>query len=313
LSYCLGRLPEDWSKPRLTLAPHLRAVVPPASVDWYSRVQAWGVLANDQWGDCVFAGNGHIIEQQTALGGGDETIVTDQEALAEYSAVTGFNPDAGPSGSNPTDQGALIQDGLADLRKNGLAGQKIAAFARVSQADQGEVKTALAELGAVSLGVNLPQSAMDQFDAGQPWTVSGDGTILGGHCITAFGYDAEYVYVVSWGKVVPATWEWLAAYCDEAWAVVSAMWAGEGGKDPEGVDLPGLGEEFAALTGEANPFPAPQPVPVPPPPAPEPPPAPPAPDPAAVLEQLAETVRAVAASAQKDITELLAFLASHGL
>ena len=141
-------------------------------------------------GSLRIRGNGHIVEQQTALGEGHETIVTDTETLAEYTAVTGFNPDAGPPGSNPTDQGALIQDGLADLRKNGLAGQKIAAFARVTQADRAEVMTALAELGAVSLGVNLPQSAMDQFHAGQPWTVSGDATILGGHCITAFGYDA---------------------------------------------------------------------------------------------------------------------------
>lgn len=300
----LGRLPEDTSKPRLTLGPYLTAAAPPPSADWYSRVQAWGTLANDLWGDCVFAANGHIIEQQTALGEGDETVVTDAEALAEYSRVTGFNPDAGPPGNNPTDQGALIQDGLADLRRNGLAGRRIAAFARVSHARHGEMKTALAELGALSLGVNLPRSAMDQFDAGQPWTVGGDGTILGGHCVTACGYDATYMYVVSWGRVVPVTWDWLDAYCDEAWAVVSAMWAGAGGKDPEGVDLQGLGREFAALTGDPDPFPAPQP------PA---PPAPPQPDPAVLLEQLAGAIRGVAASVQKDVTELLAFLASHGL
>ena len=294
MTYALGRLPEDPSKPRLTLAPHLTAAAPPPAADWYSNVQAWGMLANDAWGDCVFAGNGHIIEQQTALGEGDETIVTDTETLAEYSKVTGFNPDAGPPGENPTDQGALIQDGLADLRKNGLAGQKIAAFARVAQGNQAEVKTALAELGALSLGVNLPRSAMDQFDAGQPWTVSGDGTILGGHCITAFGYDAEYVYIVSWGKVVPATWAWLARYCDEAWAVVSAQWAGKGGRDPEGVDLYGLGAEFAALTGEPNPFPAPQP---PAPPAPQPPAPNPPPDPAVLLEEIAKAIRNTATSA----------------
>ena len=308
MPYCLGRLPEDQSKPRLALAPHLRATVPPASADWYSRVRAWGVLGNADWGCCVFSGNGHIIEQQTALGEGNETIVTDAETLAEYSAVTGFNPDAGPPGENPTDNGALIQDGLADLRKNGLAGQKIAAFARVAQANQTELKTALAELGAVSLGVNLPQSAMDQFDAGEPWTVSGDGIILGGHCITAFGYDQQYVYIVTWGKVVPATWGWLATYCDEAWAVVSAAWAGRGGKDPEGVDLHSLGAEFAALTGEPNPFPAPQP-PGPVPPA----PAPPGPDPAVLLEQAAELIRNIAASAKKDIYEALAWLAKNNL
>ena len=91
MTYRFGRLPEDRSKPRLTLAPHLRAAAPPASADWYSHVQAWGVLGNQDWGDCVFAGNGHIVEQQTALGEGDETIVTDTEALAEYSQVTGFN------------------------------------------------------------------------------------------------------------------------------------------------------------------------------------------------------------------------------
>ena len=293
----LGRLPEDRSKPRLTLTPHLTAAAPPPSADWYSHVRAWGMLANDQWGDCVFAGNGHIIEQQTALGEGSEITVTDQEALLEYSLVTGFDPHAGPPGSNPTDQGALIQDGLADLRKNGLAGQKIAAFARVSQASQAELKTALAELGAVSLGVNLPQSAMDQFDAGQPWTVSGDGTILGGHCIVAFGYDAQYVHIVTWGKVVPVTWDWLHAYCEEAWAVVSAMWAGRGGKDPEGVDLHSLGAEFAALTGAPNPFPAPQPPP-------------PAPD---LLKELAALVRKAAVAAEQEWVQVTQWLKSHGL
>lgn len=295
MPYRLGRLPEDRSKPRLTLTPHLTAPPPPPSADWYSHVRAWGVLGNQDWGDCVFAGNGHIIEQQTALGEGTEITITDAQALAEYSRVTGFNPAAGPPGSNPTDQGALIQDGLADLRKNGLAGQKIAAFARVNEADETELKTALAELGAVSLGVNLPQSAMDQFDAGQPWTViPDDGGILGGHCIIAAGYDQQHVYIVSWGRVVPVAWDWLRAYCEEAWAVVSAMWAGRGGKDPEGVDLRGLGAQFAALTGEPNPFPAPQPPP------------PPNPDPAALLGQLAARVR-------KDVADLLAWLTAHGL
>lgn len=299
MPYRFGRLPEDTSKPRLTLAPHLRPAAPPPSTDWYSHVRAWGVLGNQDWGDCVFAGNGHIIEQQTALGEGTETPVTDTEALAEYSRVTGFDPAAGPPGANPTDQGALIQDGLADLRKNGLAGQKIAAFARVRQDDRAEMTTALYEFGAVSLGVNLPQSAMDQFDAGQPWTVvPDDGGILGGHCILAVGYDPRYAYCVSWGRVVPVTWDWLAAYCDEAWAVVSAMWAGRG-KDPEGLDLHGLGQEFAALTGEPNPFPAAPPAPKP--------------DPAVLLGELAGAIRNCAASVQKDVNGLLAFLSSHGL
>jgi hypothetical protein len=46
---------------------------------------------------------------------------------------------------------------------------------------------------------------------------------------------------------------------------------------------------------------------------PPPQPAPPSPDPAAVLAQLAGLVRSVAADVQKDISDLLAFLASQGL
>ena len=69
------------------------------------------------------------------------------------------------------------------------------------------------------------------------------------------------------------------------------------------MDLQGLGQEFAALTGEPNPFPVPRP----------PAPVPPKPDPAVVLEQAAGLIRTVAASVEKDVTELLAFLASHNL
>ena len=42
-------------------------------------------------------------------------------------------------------------------------------------------------------------------------------------------------------------------------------------------------------------------------------PVPPKPDPAVVLEQAAELIRPVAASTQRDITELLAFLAKNNI
>lgn len=291
--YMLGRLPEDQSRPRLRLTAHLRAgAAPPPAVDWYSHVPAWGMEGNDQWGCCVFAGNAHLVEQQTALGEDMEVAVTTAQTLAEYSRVTGFDPGAGPSGANPTDRGALVQDGLADLRRNGLAGQKIAAFARCDHTSTAEIQTALAEFGCADFGVQLPRSAMDQFDAGEPWdVVADDGGILGGHCILAVGYDARYVYVVTWGRVVPVTYAWLRAYLEEAWAVISADWAGEGGKTPTGVDLRSLGEEFAALTGESNPFPAV---------------TPPAPGPAphGVLAELAAELRALIARAEALLRKL---------
>jgi hypothetical protein len=299
MSYRLGRKPNDPSKPRIKLADHLRIVnPPPASVNW-DGVPFWGLLGNDRYGDCVFAGNGHLVELLTAYGQGIETDVTEAEALAEYSRVTGFKPDD-PS----TDQGAAVQDGLSDLRTNGLAGIKLAAFAEIDVTNLNEIKSALAELGGLSAGVNLPAIAQQQFGAGQPWdVVPDDGGIEGGHCIILAGYDTDFLYFITWGQVQKATYTWWAKYGEEIWAVVSKDWVSPKGADPEGLNLASLGEEFAALTGEPSPFgaPAPSPEPVP------------AHSPESLLAELAGHIRNVAASAEKDVTELLAFLATHGL
>jgi hypothetical protein len=287
LALRFGRLPNDPSKPRIRLAAHLTGTAPPPSVDWYTLIPAWGMLGNDQYGDCVFAGNAHIIELISRYGLGAEAPVTTAQVLAEYARVTGFDP-ADPS----TDQGATIQDGLADLRTNGLAGHRIAAFAEIPPANLDGVKTACAELGAVSLGVNLPHSAVDQFDAGEPWTVlPGDGGIAGGHCVILAGYDTSGVHLITWGRTQLASWQWFETYCEEAWAAVSRDWVGADGTDPDGVDLVSLGEEFAEVTGEPSPFPPPAPGPVPPVPPPAPDPVPP-PDPSPGPDQnLAEAAR----------------------
>lgn len=270
ITFRAGRLPDDRSRPRVFFSRFWRtSYLPPEAADYYTGVASWGMLGNDRYGDCVFASNGHLVEQQTALGDHAEAGVTTTQALAEYTRVTGFNP------NDPnTDNGSTVQAGLHDLTLNGLAGKKIAAYAQLNHQNLGEVKTAVAQLGAVDVGCVITQSAMDQFNAGQPWDYTGDNTPMGGHCILLTGYDSTYLYFVTWGKVQKATYAWWNNYVEEAWAVISADWADQGaGPDPEGVDLHALGEEFAQLTGQANPFPSPSPTP-PPTPTPTPPPAP---------------------------------------
>jgi hypothetical protein len=254
LAYKLGRRPNDPSKPRLRLAHHTTGLTPPPSATW-TGVPAWGVLGNDEYGDCTCAGDGHIAEILSFYGQGTEAHVTTAEALRAYHAISGFDPAAGPPGDNPTDQGATVQAALSYLRRHGMAGVRINAFAEVSTSDLSEIKAACAALGPLSAGVNLPANAQQQFADGEPWdAVAGDGGIEGGHCIVLAGYDEEFLYFVTWGKVQKATYAWWAKYGEEIWAVVSREWAGAQGKDPEGVDLASLGAEFTALTGERDPF-----------------------------------------------------------
>lgn len=285
IAFRSGRKPNDPAKPRLAIGKHLRGTAP-AAADYYSKVTTWGMDGNDNWGDCVCAGDCHICVQQTAYGTPAAVVPTTDQALAIYSSIGGFNPNAGPPGSNPTDNGATVQDGLNYLRKTGVSGFKIAAFGELDVKDYNQIKLGVSQFGGLSIGINLPNSAMTQFNTGQPWTPVKGSPNDGGHCVIVVGYDADWLYVVTWGQVQRMSWAFWAEYVEEAWAVIDAMWT-----NATGLDKHALGEEWAALTKQANPFPAPAPaptpapvpvpvpVPVPPTPAPVPVPVPPAPAP----------------------------------
>ena len=104
---------------------------------------------------------------------------------------------------------------------------------------------------------------------------------------------------MTWGALQPATRDWTAACLEEAWITITSE------EEAAKIDMAALVADIEALDGTV---PAPTPVsrlparaaadPV---------------NPQTLLEELAAHVRSVAASAQQDVTELLAFLASHGL
>lgn len=262
ITFTPGVVKNDPAKARLYFRMfRVAGAVPPVSVD-FTKFPSIGMLGNDNAGDCVEAANGHIVEQQTSIGQGTEVPVTTAQAIAEYTKLTGYNP------NDPnTDQGTMIQDGLNDMVKAGLNGHKIAAFAQLDVNNMNDVKLAVAEFGAVDIGFNFPASAMSQFNSGQPWDVVKGSPIEGGHCVLVVGYDANYLYVVTWGAIQKMTYAFWTSYVDEAWAVISQDWVNAAtGKDVEGVDLNAFGAQFTALTGQPNPFPgvpAPTPVPTP--------------------------------------------------
>jgi len=257
--------------PRAKFGDHVDAVTipaPPSAVDWYSHITTWPMYLNDQLGDCVEAEMGHHEQVLSCYGSGTAVSVLDSAVLKVYEDVGGYDPAKGPSGDNPTDNGTNIQDALTYWVKTGIAAHRIAAFAEVDVKNVTELKTTVALFGPLSIGVNLPNSAVTQTNKGQPWNVvKTDGGIAGGHCVALVGYDDTYWNAITWGMVQKVTPAWLGKYLEEAWAPVSAEWvAAQTGNDPDGVDLSTLGDEFAELTGLPDPFlvpPFPQPTPAP--------------------------------------------------
>ncbi len=242
----------------LRLAKYVKALPPPPKTMGYiDAVHDWKLFLNDSLGDCTCAAAGHQIMQWTTYAT-KEVIPTDAAILQAYEAVSGYNPND-PS----TDQGAVILDVLNYWRKHGIAGHKIAAFAQINPSNFVEIQQAVALFGSVYLGVGLPVSAQDPRtdQNGLPiWEVPTDGPIMdgspgswGGHAIPAVGYKASAIKngglrVVSWGQLFDMSWNFLAAYCDEAWAIVTPDWIEQNGKSPSGFDLATLLSDLSAVT-----------------------------------------------------------------
>ena len=281
--YKLGRLPGQIPAGLRDLTYYAAGPLPkaPASVA-VPDVADWDILGNQTYGDCGPAALEHGFMSAAADTGEHEQFPDDQQCVDYYLAYTGGQ-----------DSGVVLSQYLAYVRQKGYYGHTVAAYAPVTVHDVPSLRFAVDAYDFAYCGITVTQAMMDAFDAGEPWTTATlEGPVLGGHCVPAVGYTDEYLTIVTWGKTQQVAWPAWHGMSEEAWAVI----AGEevsAGADGHGINLAALQADLSRLAVPA----APAPISAP----------------AGLLEEAAELIRAVAASEHKDITELLAFLASHGL
>jgi hypothetical protein len=204
-------------------------------------------------GDCVWAGGDHETMLWTTEAGATAKF-SGATAIADYSAVTHYNPKASPdaNGNNPTDNGTNVRDALKYRQKTGLidsAGKrhKIGAYVSIELGNMDELLEALYLFGVVGIGIKFPDSAMDQFNAGKPWSVVAGPPPEGGHYIPLVASRTN-LECVTWGRIQQMTPQFFKKYCDEAWAILSPDML-VAGKSLEGFDLAQLQADLAALTG----------------------------------------------------------------
>jgi hypothetical protein len=246
-----GRLADEPDRPHLKLSriltPELPA--PPASADWLSPVpaDAWGMLGNDQVGDCTVAAVAHKRIGDAFVGQGRRLDISTADCLKYYTHF-GYRP-----GDPSTDQGAMCQDVLAYWHRHGFRGEKNLAYARINVDDHRELKQAIALFGQVYVGVTITQAAEDQFNGDEVWDVTRRSPVLGGHCITLGAYDSHGLDAVTWGTVHRLTWRWWDVYGDEAWVVLNPrdFTDPKTGRDHDGLDVAALRAHYTALTGRS--------------------------------------------------------------
>ena len=236
----------------LLLASYVTTALPapPATADLTAKVGAsWGMMDNDQIGDCTCAAAGHLIMEWTANAGKKMVTPTDKQIVAAYSAITGYNPTTGAN-----DNGAQEIDVLNYWRQTGIASHKIGAYVALEPANHIHIMDSVYIFEGCYIGVQLPISAQAQVQNHQPWSVppggpTGDGKpgSWGGHAIPVVAYDARGVTVVTWGALQVMTWSFWETYCDEAYAILSTDYLDGSKKAPGGFSMQELQADLADL------------------------------------------------------------------
>ena len=249
----LGKRPAVFD-PRTPRLEHHRmaSAPPPVAADWTRIIGHDNFILgrNQEIGDCTSVGIANAILAWTGNTLPVPVRATDEDCVAFYSETTGYNP-IFPF----TDRGAVELDVLKYLSAIGFRAGRLtretAAFASFTPRNTVAFRNAVAHLGCVYLGLDLPLQAQTQ----SVWTLDGPITddptpgSWGGHCVIALAYSLHYVSLITWGKVHLATWPWLARYCDEAYALFSSDWLKPDGLSPEGLNKERLLADMANLAG----------------------------------------------------------------
>jgi hypothetical protein len=231
----------------------LASQIPPAPAEFGHETlfppKGWGMLGNDEWGDCAWAGPAHETMLLTKEGDRPATFTT-AGVLSDYAAGTGFDPSAGLPGHNPTDKGSNVRDVLRYRRKTGIVDarqtrHKIGAFVKLQPKNLTQIYQAMYLFQVVGIGLEFPGSAMEQFNEGKPWSVVDGAQVEGGHYVCCVAKH-QNIDIVTWGALQQMTVEFFEKYCDEAWVYLSTEDL-QKEQDPDGFKLSQLKDDLAKL------------------------------------------------------------------
>lgn len=229
----------------------------PAASNWWATVSDWKVLGNDTCGDCVQAAMLHLIYQQASYTSpGLAPVPTEAEAVAFYSATTGYIP-----GNAATDQGTYVlgaQGAMARWFQDGVVcgGVKnhVTSFLQITRPEPEEWRVAISLFSNLLIGLQLPRSIVDGDTVPYDWA-DPTGPIAGGHEVLVVGYQTlpsgVYYDLISWGQHYVASEAFLLQVVDEAVTVLNPAFLNAVGADPVGLDQETLLADMEALRAEA--------------------------------------------------------------
>lgn len=255
MRYKLGKLPARPNAVKLKFGAFANAEAlptPPIRFGHERIGRDWGMLANDKHSCCVLSGaaHEHMVWTHTGRGrDGAADIFRDENVLADYAAVAGFDPSR-PETDQGTDmaQAAEYRRTVGIVDANGVR-HKIDAYTAIRTNSSSDLALATWLTGATGVGLRLPERAMDAFDAERPWDVEAGDAPGDGHYVPCIGRNSRGNFVVvTWGRLQAMTPGFYEAFCDEAVAYISfETLRAQTRTTPEGFDIDALHSHIQQL------------------------------------------------------------------
>lgn len=200
----------------------------PVDPDDHSLPAEWTAAAHGA-GDCTIAGPAHETMEadhnalRSAATFSAKTCLEQYAILTEQANGTAYDPVTGDGDTGLDPRQVLKYRQKTGLKDDNGNVHKIGVYVAVEPQNLQDLWEALWLFEAVGIGINFPGSAMDQFKAGQPWSVVPGASIEGGHYIPLVGHPTASIWTcVTWGKRQLITPSFLTTYCEEAFAYITA-------------------------------------------------------------------------------------------
>jgi hypothetical protein len=210
--------------------------------------EMWG---NDEWGDCVLAGRANHTLRLERLEQRHTVPMTNEIVVNLYKQMTGAQ-----SPGDSKDEGLVVLDAMRQWKNEGWNVGKhhyeISAYGELDPSDGNQLRLATYALQGIHLGFWLPLAAQSM---GSVWDYNGQygydwrpGS-WGGHLVYSKRYDAESIYVITWGREVKVTNSFIQKYCDEAWAVADNL---DTWRARATIDVTALQSELRSITSNVD-------------------------------------------------------------
>ena len=208
---------------------------------------SWGMLDNDQYGDCVAAAVYHVDESLFLRRGVAPYPYQAPECLGWYFKINGVAP--GPAGS-ASDQGTDPAVAMAAWQSEGLPGHKLAGWG-VLAGNSRLIRRAIWEFGACLFCVALPDNWQSQVDASGAahWRGAQTPDQQNGHGICVNGYTPGMFELVSWGQPGDLDNDWAASCVEQVFVALSVDAVNSADVGPSGFDLAAMRADLPSQQG----------------------------------------------------------------